>query len=95
LTDLQQQRKEQQTQGQQLATQFVGIQAQFAQLVDALSKLNQGGGELTKLQQTLAQNLQGLRESGQLDQALHGLTAAIHLLTARHDLDPKKINRAA
>jgi biopolymer transport protein ExbB/TolQ len=96
LTDLQQQRKEQQTQGQGMLSQMAGLQNHFAQLVEALSGLNRGEGELVKLQQILAQNLQALREAGQLDQALHGMTAAIHLLTARHGLEPaSKVNRAA
>ena len=87
LTDLQQQRKEQQTQGQGMLTQMASLQNHFAQLVEALSGLNRGEGELVKLQQILMQNLQALREAGQLDQALHGMTAAIHLLTARHGLE--------
>jgi biopolymer transport protein ExbB/TolQ len=96
LGDLQQQRNEQRSQGQGMVNQMAGLQTHFAQLVEALSNLNRGEGELVKLQQTLAQNLHGLRETGQLDQALHGLTAAIHLLTARHDLEPKpKASRAA
>ena len=40
-------------------------------------------GEVVKLQAVLADNLRLLRETGQIDEALHGLTAAIHLLTAR------------
>jgi biopolymer transport protein ExbB/TolQ len=96
LGDLQQQRTEQKTQGQGMLNQMAGLQSHFGQLVEALSGLNRGEGELVKLQHTLSQNLQGLRETGQLDQALHGLTAAIHLLTARHDLEPKaKTSRAA
>jgi biopolymer transport protein ExbB/TolQ len=96
LTELQQQRNEQKTQGQDMLTQMAGLQSHFAKLVETLSSLNRGEGELVKLQQTLSQNLQGVRESGQLDQALHGLTAAIHLLTARHGLEPApKVSRAA
>jgi hypothetical protein len=96
LTDMQQQRAEQKSQGQGMLNQMAGLQSNFAQLVEALAGLNRGEGELVKLQQTLAQNLQGLRETGQLDQALHGLTAAIHLLTARHGLEPApKASRAA
>ncbi|HEY2828172.1 MAG TPA: MotA/TolQ/ExbB proton channel family protein [Pirellulales bacterium] len=96
LTDMQQQRNEQKTQGQGMLTQMAGLQTQFAKLVETLSNLNRGEGELVKLQQTLTQNLQGLREAGQLDQALHGMTAAIHLLTARHGLEPTpKTSRAA
>ena len=69
------------------------LQADFARFVEALSGIAQGDGELVKLQATLADNLQVLRETQQIDQALHGLTAAIHLLTARNS--PGAINRAA
>ena len=41
----------------------------------------------------LATNLRLLRETGSIDQALHGLTGAIHLLTARGNSDRE--NRAA
>ncbi|HZZ29788.1 MAG TPA: MotA/TolQ/ExbB proton channel family protein [Pirellulales bacterium] len=95
LGDMQLQRKEQTAQSQTMVNQMSGLQTHFAQLVEALAGLNRSEGELAKVQHTLAQNLQGIRETGQLDQALHGLTAAIHLLTARHDLDPKKTSRAA
>jgi biopolymer transport protein ExbB/TolQ len=96
LSELQQQRGEQKTQGQGMLTQMASMQNNFAQLAEALSGLNRGEGELVKLQAILTQNLQALRETGHLDQALHGLTAAIHLLTARHGLEmPTKTNRAA
>ena len=39
---------------------------------------------LLELQARLADNLALLRESQEFDQAVHGLTAAIHMLTARH-----------
>ncbi|HTQ38745.1 MAG TPA: MotA/TolQ/ExbB proton channel family protein [Pirellulales bacterium] len=95
LSEMQLQRTEQKSQGQAMLNQMTGLQTHFAQLVEALAGLNRGESELAKSQQLLAQNLQGIRETGHLDQALHGLTAAIHLLTARHDLDPKKASRAA
>ena len=79
-----------------MVSQMAGLQTNFSQLVEALQGLSRGEGELVKLQQTLAANLQALRGSQQLDQALHGLTAAIHLMTARHEPEPKaKTGRAA
>jgi hypothetical protein len=69
------------------------LQADFARFVEALSGIAHGDGELIKLQSTLADNLQVLRETQQIDQALHGLTAAIHLLTARNS--SASISRAA
>jgi biopolymer transport protein ExbB/TolQ len=96
LGNLQTQRGEQKTESQAMLAQMTGLQTHFAKLVESLSGLNRSEGELARLQQTLAQNLHNIRETQQLDQALHGLTAAIHLLTARHDLEPKpKASRAA
>ena len=54
-----------------------------------------GEGELVKLQAVLNQNLHGIRETQQIDQALHGLSAAIHLLTARYDLVTRNPKPAA
>ena len=96
LGELQLQRSEQKTQTQAMVTQMAGLQSNFSQLVEALQGLNRDEGELVKLQQTLTANLQALRGSQQLDQALHGMTAAIHLLTARYEPEPKaKSSRAA
>ncbi|MBI3839312.1 MAG: MotA/TolQ/ExbB proton channel family protein [Planctomycetia bacterium] len=71
------------------------LQADFARFVEALSGIAQGDGELVRLQSTLADNLHVLRETQQIDQALHGLTAAIHLLTARNSPAGIKEHRAA
>ncbi len=96
LSEVQQQRTDQKTEGQGMLTQMAALQSHFAKLVEAISSLNRGEGELVKLQQSLAENLQSVREAGQLDQALHGLTAAIHMLTARHGLEmPAKNNGLA
>jgi biopolymer transport protein ExbB/TolQ len=74
---------------QGLLAQIGGMQTHFAKLTETLAGVLKGEGELIKLQTSLSDNVRTLRESQQLDQAMHGLTAAIHLLTARHDLDPK------
>jgi biopolymer transport protein ExbB/TolQ len=60
--------------------------ARLAALVDA-------GHALAPLQQALAENLVALRQTQGLDEAMHGLTAAIHLLTARSR--PLGVERAA
>lgn len=57
---------------------------EFAQLAKTLENLSQGEGRLVALQSALAENLRVLHETQQLDEAVHGLTAAIHLLTARN-----------
>jgi biopolymer transport protein ExbB/TolQ len=49
-----------------------------------LSEVAEGEGRLWELQQVLTNNLRVLHETQQIDDALHGLTAAIHLLTTRH-----------
>ena len=53
-------------------------------LVKTLSNIARGEGKLVELQASLADNLRVLHETRQIDGALHGLTAAIHLLTARN-----------
>jgi hypothetical protein len=45
--------------------------------------LQEGDKHIRRLQETLNQNLATLAGSGTFEQALHSLTAAIHLLTAR------------
>jgi hypothetical protein len=72
-----------------------GLKADFARLIGELVGITQDEGELIKLQATLADNLRLLRETQQIDQALHGLTAAIHLLTARGQPSATKELRAA
>ena len=43
----------------------------------------QGEGRLLELQATLSDNLRVIHETRQIEDAVHGLTGAIHLLTAR------------
>ena len=60
------------------------MKADFSKLVESLEGISHGERELVAVQSSLADNLRILRETQQIDQALHGLTAAIHLLTARN-----------
>jgi biopolymer transport protein ExbB/TolQ len=55
--------------------------AGFTRTLELIAK---GEGKLAEVQDTLSTNLSLLQQSGQIDEALHGLTAAIHILTARH-----------
>jgi hypothetical protein len=55
--------------------------AAFSKTMEAIAR---GEGRLAELQAILTDNLRVLHETKQIDDALHGLTAAIHLLTARH-----------
>ncbi len=53
-------------------------------LVNTMNSIARGEGRLLELQTTLSDNLRVLHETNQIDGALHGLTAAIHLLTVRN-----------
>jgi biopolymer transport protein ExbB/TolQ len=50
---------------------------------EALGRLQDGEKQLLKLQEGLNQNLAALAGAGAFEQAVHSLTAAVHLLTAR------------
>jgi biopolymer transport protein ExbB/TolQ/Holliday junction resolvasome RuvABC endonuclease subunit len=54
----------------------------------ALVRLQEGGAELSRLQEMLAQNLASLAGSGAFEQAVQSLTAAIHLMTTRVTSSP-------
>ncbi len=59
----------------------------FSGLAATLETIARGEGRLVDLQASLANNLRVVQETRQIDDALHGLTGAIHLLTARHKPD--------
>jgi hypothetical protein len=63
--------------GLTLAVQAVTAQA------ETLARLQEGEKQLVRLQETLNYNLTALAGAGAFEQAVHSLTAAIHLLTAR------------
>jgi biopolymer transport protein ExbB/TolQ len=69
---------------QALLERAVGARDDFAAFLKTLDEITRGEGRLIELQESLSENLRVLHETQQLDKALHGLTAAIHLLTARH-----------
>ena len=71
------------------------LRGDFARLTQTLAGLLNDEGKLLELQNTLAANLRLLRESQQIDEALHGLTAAIHLMTSRHGLMSNKPDQRA
>jgi biopolymer transport protein ExbB/TolQ len=71
------------------------LQADFARLLERLGAVTEGNGEIVQLQSSLAENLRLLRETAQIDEALHGLTGAIHLLTARGNAGSAGDQRAA
>lgn len=65
----------------QEATAFSG---EVGALVASMNAIARGEGRLVELQASLTDNLRVLHETNQIDGALHGLTAAIHLLTVRN-----------
>jgi biopolymer transport protein ExbB/TolQ len=69
---------------QALLERAVGARDDFAAFLKTLDEISRGEGRLLELQESLSDNLRVLHETQQIDKALHGLTAAIHLITARH-----------
>lgn len=64
-----------------------------AGLLDGLARLQDGEKQVRRLQETLNQNLAALAGAGTFEQALHSLTAAVHLLTARTAATPGSAGR--
>lgn len=60
------------------------LREDFREIGRTLQHISHGQGNLVNLQQSLTDNLRVLHETSQIDDALHGLTAAIHLMTTRH-----------
>jgi biopolymer transport protein ExbB/TolQ len=60
----------------------------LAAQTQALLRLQEGEKQLVRLQQDLQQNLATLADAGAFQQAVHSLTAAIHLLTAHSATGP-------
>jgi biopolymer transport protein ExbB/TolQ len=66
------------------------IRDDFGGMIETLNGIARGEGRLVELQTTLAENLRVIHETRQIEDALHGLTGAIHLLTARHQPETRK-----
>ncbi len=73
----------------------VSVRDDFAGLARSLETIARGEGKLAETQAVLSDNLRVLRETQQIDEALHGLTAAIHLMTARQNLPGMRGSAAA
>jgi biopolymer transport protein ExbB/TolQ len=72
-----------QTTSQQQQAALVQVSQRVTQQVEALAGLQEGDKQLRHLQEMLNQNLASLAGAGSFEQAIHSLTAAIHLMTAR------------
>ena len=62
---------------------LVQVAQAVAAQVEVLAELQDNEKHLQRLQETLNQNLTALAGVGTFEEALHSLTAAIHLMTAR------------
>jgi biopolymer transport protein ExbB/TolQ len=62
----------------------ISLGENFDRLSASLEGLARGEGKLVELQAVLTENLKVIHETQPIDDALHGLTGAIHLLTARN-----------
>lgn len=83
LEALEQSMQEHQLRFEPAAVELGACRTELAQLARQMTQAFEGRGELLTLQTQLSDNLRLLRETGSIDQALHGLTGAIHLITAR------------
>ena len=72
-----------QSAGQEQQAAWAKTQLGLAAQLQAVAKLQDGEGQLNRLQEALNNNLSALAGAGNFEQALHSLTAAIHLITAR------------
>lgn len=75
--------------------QALSMREDFGECVNVFRSIADGEGKLAEVQNVLANNLRAIRETQQFDEALHGLTAAIHLLTARHHVGIHRDSAAA
>jgi biopolymer transport protein ExbB/TolQ len=89
------QRVEHQSRLQLTVDQIDAVQKNLAQFTQMLSGVLAGEHQLLGLQKSLAENLRVLQQTQQFDQAVNGLTAAIHLLTVRQHSMPATHSKAA
>ena len=69
--------------GREQQTTLVRVAEGVAAQASVLGRLQEGESNLVHLQAVLHQNLAALASASSFEQAVHGLTAAAHLLTAR------------
>jgi biopolymer transport protein ExbB/TolQ len=69
--------------GREQQTALTRIADGLATQAEALGQLQDGERQLVRLQTVLQENLAALAGAGAFEEAVHNLTAAIHLLTAR------------
>ncbi|MGL4554129.1 MAG: hypothetical protein ACRC33_23445, partial [Gemmataceae bacterium] len=69
--------------GRQQQESLTEVARSIAGQAAALSQLQEGEANLIHLQAVLHQNLAAIAAAGNFEEAVHSLTAAVHLLTAR------------
>ncbi|MFQ3650728.1 MAG: MotA/TolQ/ExbB proton channel family protein [Gemmataceae bacterium] len=69
--------------GQQQKDALLQVAQAVMQQAAVLAQLQEGEAHLIQLQSVLQQNLAALTAAGNFEQAVHSLTAAVHMLTAR------------
>jgi biopolymer transport protein ExbB/TolQ len=69
--------------GREQQAALANVAQALASQTEAVARLQDGEKQLIRLQDVLNQNLKALAGAGAFDQAVHSLTAAIHLLTIR------------
>jgi biopolymer transport protein ExbB/TolQ len=76
-----------------LLEQVAALAAAVAQQNAALVRLQEGEAQLARLQEALARNLDTLAGTGAFEEAVHSLTAAVHLLTMRAGAPAQPVKR--
>jgi hypothetical protein len=72
-----------QTAGQEQQAAWSKTQTSLTAQLQSVAKIQEAEGQLHRLQESLNNNLSVLAGAGSFEQALHSLTAAIHMITAR------------
>jgi biopolymer transport protein ExbB/TolQ len=72
---------------------LVGVTHEIGALLEGLTRLRDDGRQLQRLEETLNHNLAALAGASTFEQALHSLTAAVHMLTARAAAAPGNASR--
>lgn len=84
LTSVESRQEKHFTQLYTMVEKIIALRQDFSGFVAALKELATGEEKLVGIQASLSDNLRLLHQTQHIDEALHGLTAAIHLLTVRH-----------
>jgi biopolymer transport protein ExbB/TolQ len=70
-------------QAERVLQQIASLQTEMGRQAELLAGLQEGERQLLRLQESLNRNLEAVSSAGVLEDAVHSLTAAVHLLTAR------------